>query len=207
VAEVKRLLASGADPNEQGAYGSPLNAAIFHHNNVEIIHLLVSAGANPDGRREQGQVCWGSPLLNAASIDLDNTRALLDAEASVVPSKCSNLALAWLKPPVLYLLVQHGLNLHRIDPRGRNELHRVLAPPMVPPPDGIEYLLRSGIPLNARDAAGKTPLAYWREPRDSEVHWFSTWLFERLGDDSYSEQQRENRVKVSDLLERSGALL
>jgi len=205
--EVKRLLATGADPNEQGAFGSPLNAAAFHQNNVEIIQLLVAAGANPNGRVEQGQVCWASPLLNAASTDLENTRALLDAGASVVPSKCSNLALAWLKTPVLDLLVQHGLNLHQIDPKGRNELHRALAPPVVPPLEGIEYLLRSGIPLNARDASGKTPLAYWREPRDSEVHWFTTWIFERLGDDSYSQQQRENRAKISALLERSGAIL
>jgi ankyrin repeat protein len=207
VPEVKRLLAGGADPNEQGTYGSPLNAAAFHQNNVEIIQLLVSAGANPNGRGEQGQVCWGSPLVSAASSDLENTRALLDAGASVVPSKCSKLALAWLKIPVLDLLVQHGLNLHTADANGRNELHRALAPPMAPPPEGIEYLLRSGVPLNARDNSGKTPLGYWREPRNSEVHWFTTWIFERLGDDSYYQLQRENRAAVSALLERSGALL
>ena len=71
----------------------------------------------------------------------------------------------------------------------------------------LNILLRSGVPLNARDTSGKTPLAYWREPRDFEVHWFSTWLFERLGDDSYYQQQRENRANISALLERSGALL
>jgi ankyrin repeat protein len=205
--EVKRLLASGTDPNDQGAFGSPLNAAASHPNNVEIIQLLLSAGANPNGRGEQGQACWASPLLHAASTDLENTRALLDAGASVAPSKCSKLAVAWLKPPVLDLLVQHGFDLHYVDSNGRNELHLALAPPVVPPLEGIEYLLRSGVPLNARDASGKTPLAYWHEPRGFESHWFTTWLFERLGDDSYPQQQRENRTRISALLERSGALL
>jgi len=207
VSEVGRLLAAGADPNDNGVSGTPLNAAATHPNNVEIIQLLLAAGANPNGRGEQGQACWASPLLHAASTDLENTRALLDAGASVVPSKCSRLAIAWLKTPVLDLLVQHGLNLHTVDPTGRNELHMALAPPMVPPLEGIEYLLRSGVPLNARDNSGKTPLAYWREPRDSEVHWFTTWLFERLGDDPYFQEQREHRAKISALLERSGALL
>jgi ankyrin repeat protein len=207
VSEVKRLLATGANPNDNGAFGSPLNSAALRKNNVEIIHLLLAAGANPNGRGEQGQVCWAPPLLHAASTDLENTRALLDAGASVGPSRCSKLAVAWLKTPVLDLLVQHGLNLHGVDTNGRNELHLALAPPMVPPLEGIEYLLRSGVPLNARDASGKTPLACWREPRDSEIHWFTSWLFERLSDDSYFQEQRENRAKISALLERSGALL
>jgi len=205
--EVKRLLAAGADPNDKGVFGAPLNAAAMHRNNVEIIHLLLTAGADPNGPHEQGQACWAPPLIHAAPTDLENTRALLEAGASVVPSKCSKLAVAWLKAPVLDLLVQHGLNLHTVDPGGRNELHLALGPPMVPPPEGVEYLLRSGVPLNARDASGKTPLAYWREPRDSDVHWFTTWLFERLGDDPYFQEQRENRAKVSALLERAGALL
>ena len=129
------------------------------------------------------------------------------AERFAATSKCSKLAVAWLKPPVLDLLVQHGFNLQYVDPHGRNELHLALAPPVVPPPGGIEYLLHSGVPLNARDSSGKTPLAYWREPRDFESHWFTTWLFERLGDDSYPQEQRENRARISALLERSGALL
>jgi ankyrin repeat protein len=207
VSEVKRLLATGADPNDKGAFGSPLNAAAMHPNNVEIIHLLLAAGADPNGRGEQGQVCWASPLLHAASTDLENTRALLDAGASVVQSKCWRVALVWLKPPVLDLLVQHGFNLYDVDPNGRNELHRALAPPVVPPLEGIEFLLRSGVPLNARDSSGKTPLAYWREPRDFERHWFTTWLFERLGDDSYPQEQRESRARISALLEHAGALL
>jgi ankyrin repeat protein len=207
VSEVKRLLASGADPNDpNGIYGSPLNAAAMRRDNSEIIRLLLAAGANPNGRGEVGASCWLPPLWAAASWgEIENTRTLLEGGASIKPSKCSRLPIGWLKPPIVELLIEHGLNLNDVDESGRNQLHLALAPPVVPSPEGIEYLVHSGVALNARDKAGKTPLAYWREPRDYENHWFTTWVFDRLGD-SGTGTQRENRAKISALLERSGAL-
>ena len=82
-----------------------------------------------------------------------------------------------------------------------------LLPLVVPKYEGIEYLVNAGVPLNARDHSGKTPLAYWREPRDIEIHWFRVWLIERLVDNPEFQQQRDNRAKISALLERSGAQL
>jgi hypothetical protein len=105
------------------------------------------------------------------------------------------------------LLVQHGLDIFAIDKLGRNELHLALHPPSVANVEAIEYLVRAGVPLGARDHAGKTPLAYWRKPRDFETHWFRAWLIDRLGGDSEVQRQRDNRAKVSALLESSGALL
>ena len=99
--------------------------------------------------------------------------------------------------------VKRGLNLNAVDENGRNELHTALAPPVVPPVEGIEYLIRAGVPLNARDRSGKTPLAYWREPRDYERYWVRSWLIDRLAGDSPVQRERENRAKVSALLERS----
>jgi ankyrin repeat protein len=201
-AGVKRLLAAGADPNDRnGIYGSPLNAAASRTGNSEIIQLLLAAGANPNGRRDEGRACWVPPVMHAASLgDVGNTQAFLDAGASLGTSRCSKLAVAWLKAPVLDLLVRHGLNLHEVDENGRNALHLALAPPVVPPPEGIEYLLRAGVPLHAPDHSGKTPLDYWREPRDYEAHWFSTWLTDRLAGDSYLPEQRQNRARISALL-------
>jgi ankyrin repeat protein len=204
--EVQRLLASGADPNERGGLlGSPLYAATLRDNNAEVIRTLIAAGANPNG---QPDTCWPTPVFSAASRgDLENTRALLDAGAAVRNPRCSTLAVGWLNPAIIDLLRQHGLDIFATDERGRNALHLALAPPVVPPAQAIEYLVKAGVPLNARDSAGKTPLAYWRQPRDFETHWFRVWLIERLSKDPASRRERENRVKISAFLERSGATL
>src|SRR6266478_1310601 len=62
-AEVKRLLASGANPNDTGGvFGSPLNAAASRNDNVEVIRILLTAGANPSGRGQEGTTCWADPL-------------------------------------------------------------------------------------------------------------------------------------------------
>ena len=209
LATVTQLLASGVDPNDRGgAFGAPLNAAVSRKDNVEIIGALVAAGANPNGRGQDGTRCWASPLVHAASMgDMENTQALLAAGASIRQSECSTLVVGWLKAPIVELLVAHGLSLNAVDQNGRNELHISLAPPVVPPVDGIAYLIHAGVPLNARDRSGRTPLAYWREPRDYERRWFTMWLFERLSGDSLLRRERENRAKISALLAQSHASL
>ena len=93
---------------------------------------------------------------------------------------CSNLMVGWLRPPVIDLLREHGLNVFATDELGRNQLHIALAPWVAPKVEAIEYLIKAGVPLNTRDHGGKTQLAYWREPRDFEIHWFRAWLIERL---------------------------
>lgn len=208
--EVQQLLAHGADPNDRnGVFGSPLNSAAGRNGNAKVIRTLLSAGANPNGRGQEGNTCWASPLWTAASRpDLENLRTLLDSGA-VVNSKtgCSKLAVGWLKSPVIDLLVQHGLNIFATDQLGRNELHIALGPPVVANLEGVQYLVRAGVPLNARDHKGKTPLAYWREPRDFEAHVFGAWLAETLSSDPEFKKDREERTQLTEFLERSGALL
>jgi len=208
-AEVKRLLASGANPNDRGGiFGSPLTAAASRQDNVEVIRLLLAAGANPNGRGKEGDRCWADPLSSAASMGaVENTRVLLDAGASINQPRCSTLIVGWLRGAIVDLLIAHGLNLNAVDENGRNELHLALAPPVVAPLEGIECLVRARVPLNARDRWGKTPLTYWREPRYHEIHWFGTWLMERLSGDPDFRRQREDRARISAFLARSGAIL
>jgi ankyrin repeat protein len=206
---VMRLLAAGADANGRGATILPLEAAAMRPGNAAVIRALVAAGANPNGRDVERPPCRVHPLVLAASGgDLENTRAILEAGATVpTVSGCSKFMLNWLKPAMIEELVVHGLDLYTVDDQGRNQLHLTLAPPAMTQPDTIEYLIHAGIPLNARDHSGKTPLGYWREPREYEVHWFRTWVIERLIPDNDFPQQRQTRATISHLLERSGGVL
>ena len=207
--EVQRLLALGVAANDRaGLFGSPLNSAALRNHNAEVIRALIAAGADPNGRGTEGDTCWASPLRHAAVAgDLDNIGALLDLGASLPKSRCSNWVVGWLKAPVIDLLVKHGLDILTVDELGRNELHHALAPPAVPNVEGIEYLVRAGVQLNAGDHEGKTPLAYWRKPRDFEAHRLRVWLVERLSGDPEFRKQRDSRARISAFLERSGAVL
>jgi ankyrin repeat protein len=208
-AEVRQLLASGADPNDRnGALGSALNAAALRHDNAQVIGALIAAGSDVDGRGQQGNSCWISPLhMTASTGDIENIQALLDSGARVSESDCRKLVVGWLRPDVIDLLVRYGLNITSVDQNGRNALHLALAPPITPSLAGVKYLINAGVPVNARDHRGETPLALWRKPREFETSWFTVWLIEHLSHDSDFQQQRENRANISALLAQSGAVL
>lgn len=207
LAEVKRLLASGADPNDRGGLSGPLTAAA-RDGNVEVLRVLLYAGANPDGRAAEEETCWASPLRFATSTGgVEATRTLLDAGASM-ETRCWKPIAGHLNAPIVDLLVERGLDLKAVDENGRNHLHLALAPPSVPRIEGIDYLVRAGVPLNARDLSGKTPLAYWREPRDYETQEFRMWLIAKFfGEADDIRRSREDRARISVLLERAGASL
>jgi hypothetical protein len=78
--------------------------------------------------------------------DLDNTRTLLDSGAAIPQLRCSHLIVGSLKPPVIDLLRQHGLDIFATDQFSRNEMHIALAPLVVPKFEGIEYLVNAGLP-------------------------------------------------------------
>jgi ankyrin repeat protein len=210
-AEVKRLLSAGADSNESAGLYGPLNAAVLGPGtagNIEVVRILLAAGANPNGRTDEDGRSWVPPLWHASNRgDAESVRALIEAGASVAQGRGWELNAAWLEAPVADLLVDHGFDLMALDVEGRNQLHVALSPPPTPQLEGIEYLVRAGVPLDARDHSGKTPLDYWREPRYFETHWIQTWLLERIGGGSHFEEERKRRAEVSLFLERAGAEL
>ena len=203
-AEVRRLLHSGADPNDrEGVFGAPLNAAAIRPHNAEVIAALLAAGANPNGRGREGNKSWAPPLYHAAVYsDVENTRMLLEAGAN--PNH-PQLVAGWFKPEIISLLMTHGFDLLAVDELGRNALHLALAPPAMPQTVAVEFLIRSAVPVNARDRNGRTPLAYWREPRDFEKHWARAWLAERLSKGAEFPEQRSRRAAISRVLQDAGA--
>lgn len=207
VDEVRRLLASGADPNAHGnTWTPPLEAAAERPHNVAVLQVLLAAGANPNTRGIADYEGDESPLYRAIVIeDVDNAQALLDAGASVKSYHLTNTA--HLTADIMKLLVAHGLDKFRVDSYDRNLLHQILQWDPGPKPDLVDYLIRAGVPLNARDANGKTPLAYWREPRNFERHPLWCWLTDCLPNNKTVPVQQQIRTSISALLERSGARL
>ncbi len=201
----------------QSVYKLPIAVAVLHAveqgklslpENVRFLPSdLISPGQHSPLRDRHPRGGAEVSIRELLRLAVENTGALLDAGASVQAVSCSKLFMGWLRPAVIDLLVQRGLDLNAVDENGRNQLHLALEPPVVPPVDGIEYLIHAGVPLNARDRFGKTPLAYWREPRDYERASFTTWLFHQLAGDSVLRQERENHAKISALLERAGVVL
>jgi ankyrin repeat protein len=201
------MLASGSDPNVHGATWTwPLQAAAERPHNSEVIRTLLSAGANPNPDGVEDYEGGDSPLYRAVVIeDVDNARALLEAGASVKSYQLTNTA--HLNAEVMKLLVAHGLDELQVDKDGRNLLHQMLQWDPGPQPELVDYLIQAGVPLNARDADGKTPLSYWREPRNFELHPFWCGLTDCLVNNETVPEQQGIRMKISALLERSGARL
>jgi len=117
------------------------------------------------------------------------------------------LVAGWFKPEIISLLMTHGLDVLAVDELGRNALHLALAAPAMPYRAAVEFLIRSGVPVNARYGNGSTPLAYWREPRDFEKHWVRACLVERLSKDAEFPEQRGRRAATTRVLQDAGAAL
>jgi len=138
---------------------------------------------------------------------VETSRLLLEAGASI-RTECNTLTPGYLTPLVIDPLVEYGLDLQSLDEKGRNALHIVLQPPMMPRLEGIEYLIHAGVPLNTPDSEGKTPLAYWQEPRYHEIFELRRWLINAVfGELDYVEQERKQRAEITKMLTDAGAKL
>lgn len=207
VDEVRGMLAAGSDPDARGGtWIWPLTAAAERPHNTEVIQTLLAAGANPNPDGIEDYEGFDSPLFRAIVIeDADNARALLDAGASVKSYHLTNTA--HLNAEIMKLLVAHGLDEFQMDNYGRNLLHQMLGWDPGPKPELIDFLIQAGVPLNARDAEGKTPLTYWKVPRYFEIHPFRCWLTDCLANNKTVLEQQRIRAETSALLERAGARL
>jgi ankyrin repeat protein len=198
------MIASGSDPNAHGeTWTWPLEAAAERPHNADVIRVLVAAGANPNPRGTEGYA-GDSPLYRAIVIeDVDNAGALLEAGASIRPHDLTNTA--HLTAEIMRRLVAYGLDEFQVDRYGRNLLHRMLKWDPGPKPELVDYLIQAGVPLNAHDADGKTPLTYWREPREFELHPIWCWITDCLPNNNTVIEQQRMRDEVTGLLERAGA--
>jgi ankyrin repeat protein len=82
IAEVKRLLATGADPKVANDYGIDAIQLAADASNTELLRLLLKAGANPNSANAEGETVLH---LVARSGNLDAAKLLVNAGAQVDP--------------------------------------------------------------------------------------------------------------------------
>ena len=80
IAEVKRLLATGADPKVMNDYGVDAIQLAADESNTELLRLLLKAGANPNSVNPDGETVLH---LVARSGNLDAAKLLVNAGAQV----------------------------------------------------------------------------------------------------------------------------
>ena len=154
--KVRILLARGADAKARAASGcDALTIAAAYRSTAAALKLLLEAGAEakpPDGLRVRH-----SPLVLAAmSGDLENVQTIL----RYVPdtnSEALSQAITFGYPDVVRTLIASGAGAKFTDSSGINLLHWAAItnrPAMIP------ILVEAGVPIDAVDDSGFTPLMY-----------------------------------------------
>lgn len=154
-ARIREALEGGADPEARERFGATPMISAVEHRRLDVIRLLVEAGAGPDTPR-LGMDEF-TPLHVAAQRDsLDAVLLLLELGADAATR-------TWLTPidwavsqPVVEALAAAGGDPNARCPKtGQAPLHRRACTGMVEP---MRALLDAGAEHSARDLLGRTPL-------------------------------------------------
>ena len=154
--KVRLLLARKADPRARGRAGiDALTIAASHVGTSESVRALLDAGAElqpPDGVRVRR-----APLVAAALAgDIDTVQLLLQRGAKSSGEAVSE-ALTFGHTEVVRALVNAGADVGGVDRTGINLLHWAA---ITNRSSMIPLLAAAGVPINAMDEAGYTPLMY-----------------------------------------------
>jgi ankyrin repeat protein len=156
LAMVKRLLDSGADPNRQTRYPTsgpvgdvrinpaPPGSSPFHvaanSDCVELVKLLADHGANPNLARKDGHTPFTVSVL---SMDVSIVKEMVARGADLK---------ARYSPTDHYADPVKPISL----PRTNQTIMHIAAGARAP--EVVEYLYSQGVPLDAKNGSGETPL-------------------------------------------------
>lgn len=152
--KVRLLVARGADVKSRGAAGTDaLTIAAAHYGTTASLRALLDAGAEPQPPKPARH----SPMQYAAmSGDIESVRLLLARRAEASAEAVSE-SVTFGHPQVLQALVDAGANVALTESSGINLLHWATITNRAAV---IPVLVKAGVPLDATDDFGYTPLMY-----------------------------------------------
>lgn len=163
IAEVKQLLAEGAEVNARGPHGYTLLHWAVASRHPELVRLLLQAGARVDARNASGitpmQLCFTEvDCADCYDIEAQCLRLLLEAGASPhgsdEESGESFIFCAARNAAVLDLLLKYGVSPDSKDSKGTPLLFRATSGRYTEA-EPLKVLLKYGVDIKARNAEGK----------------------------------------------------
>ena len=156
VEKVRLLIARGANARARAASGSDaITIAAAYHSTSAAIQALIDAGAEvqpPEGVRVKN-----SPIVFAAmNGDLENVKLLL-AHGAEPSGKALSQTVTFGHVDVLKSLMASGAEVNLVESSGINLLHWAA---ITNRSALIPVLVKAGVPINAVDDFGFTPLMY-----------------------------------------------
>jgi ankyrin repeat protein len=154
--KTRALLARGADPHVRGKLGiDALTIAASHVGTSGSVRALLDAGAEPQA--PDGVRVRRAPIVAASMAgDVDTVKLLLDRGAKPSGEAVSE-AVTFGHADVVAALVAAGGDASGVDRTGINLLHWATITNRA---SVIPVLAKAGVPINAIDDAGFTPLMY-----------------------------------------------
>lgn len=154
--KVQLLLSRGVDAMDRAATGAdPLTIAAAHYGTSRSIALLLDAGA--ETKAPEGVRLRRSPLVLASMTgDVENIKLLLSRGAEASAEALSE-AVTFGHAEAVRMLVDAGADVHITESSGINLLHWAT---IANRSSVIPILARAGVPLDALDDNGFTPLMY-----------------------------------------------
>lgn len=156
-AAVRRGLDAGCDPSAANAKGmTPLMLAVWQHDAVDVVEMLLDAGADTSPRQESSN--WSAATFAAVNGKLESLRLLLARGASVDGDwKALHFAVQYRSRETVPVLLDAGLDIDARDDEARTALMRAARNSDAAL---VALLLERGAQAAAQDSDGWTALHF-----------------------------------------------
>lgn len=161
IAQVKSLIAGGAEVNRKGKRGFTALHWAVKANRKDAAKLLISAGVNVNART--GSQGWTPLHIAVMNGNKEMTKWLLNKEADINAQNKNNALTALLiaittnKPDIAETLLENGADIATSDGDGKTPLHKAAGQGRT---EIARLLITKGADVNPKNDWGATPLHY-----------------------------------------------